>query len=263
MSYITRFFLNLLNLIIPIPGRDIEVPIEATPCLASILPTATTPSAASILPAVATPSIFGIFALDPTGWDPDPTIHVSVMRVDISRSQTEYWVMCYAHPWMADESQSPPCNFLAGVSVTVNPTEMMLNIRRVSFVGRMGRTTIDGTMVRTSETTRISVGGQVTCEIQGSTSASCVGNTTSSFWFQTAMGNDTWGHLTRIETRTVFTSFTDVAAHSIPATITAGFEELPTTTTATTSWNGGGARATGRIHAVLAGVALVGGVVLM
>lgn len=158
MSYITRFFLNLLNLIIPIPGRDIEVPIEATPCIASILPTATTPSAVSILPAVATPSIFSIFALDPTGWDPDPTIHVSVMRVDISRSQTEYWVVCYDHTWIEyDESQPPPCNFLAGVSVTINPTEMMLDIRRVSLVGRIGRTTIHGTTVTTTETTNISV----------------------------------------------------------------------------------------------------------
>lgn len=161
MGYIARFFLALLNLLIPTTDRDLQTPavLVATRIL---LPTVTTPATATgnILPAVATPfapNIFNIFALDPTGWDPTPRIHASVMRVDISRSQTEYWVTCDLHTMIEFKGPSPPCNFLDGVSVTINPTEMMLDIRRETNFGSFGYATINGTRMITVQRTSIIV----------------------------------------------------------------------------------------------------------
>lgn len=71
----------------------------------------------------------GLFVMNsPTATQTTPTISVSIMRVVPTLTQTEYWVDCP----LEDDSKQPPCNWIHGASVTVNPTAMVLNVGRSS-----------------------------------------------------------------------------------------------------------------------------------
>ncbi|KAK4156005.1 hypothetical protein C8A00DRAFT_31169 [Chaetomidium leptoderma] len=210
---------------------------------------------------------FNLFVIDPLGPVPSPTIYASIVRADPSLSQTEYWISC--QPFEDDDYQGPlppaPCHYIHGATVTINPTGMTLQIRRESQLIRAVPT--EGLDVNLTKETFITVTGTATCRIDGTTTASCTGHVTSSPTTITHTGSSTWGTKSSVETETISSAFADVTAHSIPVTVTAGFSNLPTTSTpssTTRSSTAGGAKVTGLAQAVLAGaVALAGGVALV
>ncbi|KAH6847790.1 hypothetical protein B0I37DRAFT_151405 [Chaetomium sp. MPI-CAGE-AT-0009] len=260
MGYITSPFFALLNLIIPITDRrDIEVPALAM---------------------TSTTSVFNLFVIDPTERGPNPTIHAAIWRVDMRQSETRYYINC---PKFIHHPGPGPCNYLDEAFVTASPTGMELGVDRAIEYVLWTDVTINGTGVAMEEHTSISVGGTATCDIYGPTSASCTGHMTSRVSSVTynIPHNSTWGRTSVVDVETISTAFADVAAHSIPVTITAGFGNIPTTTafesipattgfdnipatTTTPSSNDGGGRATRQVYTVVAGaLALAGGVALM
>ncbi|KAH6856472.1 hypothetical protein B0I37DRAFT_76636 [Chaetomium sp. MPI-CAGE-AT-0009] len=211
------------------------------------------PAALAATTTTSASNVFNIFVIDPTGpVAATPVVQASVISVDPALSQTAYWISCemrgsefYGLP------PPPPCNYIGGASVTINPTGMTLRVRRGSQVVSV-RPATDGLGESITRETTITVTATATCAIDGSTSASCTGHMTSQSEATTHRGEQpdrtstatrttttinedsttsTWG-TTSIET--ISTEFGDVAAHSIPVTVTAGLEKIESAATSAT-----------------------------
>ncbi|KAK4236381.1 hypothetical protein C8A03DRAFT_16972 [Achaetomium macrosporum] len=185
------------------------------------------------------------------------SVSASILSADPSRTETAYWIECPLPSGLG--TQSPPCNYIHGASVTMNPTGMALtNNGRSSLIGTATGGE-DG--LETWLQTDILVHATATCRIDGTASASCTGQLTSVATTYSQSLNSTWGESSTTAVETISTTFSDVTRHIIPVEVTAGFENVPTSTTAslrTSRSSGGGAMATGQ--AVLAGVAGVAAV---
>ncbi|GAB1317363.1 hypothetical protein MFIFM68171_07573 [Madurella fahalii] len=208
---------------------------------ATALIVATTPVTASI---DSTPRTTSLFIINPVQPSLIPPVYASIMNVIPSLSQTHYWIMCEVA-----EQDSAPCHYIHGASVTVDPTSMALDIHRETYLGRLRRPTDGEPEAPTedpwrlvTESTLITVGGTATCDIADSTWASCAGQLTSSRRSSTRWGSSVWGSGSDVAIESIRTVFTDVAAHSIPITVTAGLEKVPTATgtaSPTTSYSAG------------------------
>ncbi|KXX79686.1 hypothetical protein MMYC01_202545 [Madurella mycetomatis] len=231
---------------------------------AAAVPTATVPATAGVNLA---PSTTSLFVMDPGQPSSMPTVHASVMRVIPSLSQTQYWIMCEI-----GRSGSPPCDYIDGASVTIDPTGMALNIRRATYIvkvrlprsGEPSAPTDDPRRLVT-ERTSITVRGTASCNIAGSTWASCTGEQASLFEFSTGWESSVWITGGGSHFETISTVLYDIAAHSISITVTGGLEKLPTgTASSTMTHSRAGLRVTRVGRALIAGaVALSSSIALV
>ncbi|KAK4038086.1 hypothetical protein C8A01DRAFT_48263 [Parachaetomium inaequale] len=240
-------------------------------CLLAVLG-AITPAAilAQLTTTTSASETFDLFVMNPTGSGSTPSIYASIISVNPTLSETAYYISCPlsddADDW--GRPQSAPCNYIGGASVTINPTAMTLRLRRESQLVSDALATGGPDETRFVETF-ITVSATATCDIHGSTSASCSGFMTSmpTTGTYSEFGSSTWGVSSTTEVETISTQFADVSAHRIPVSITAGLAKLSTSTTSSTtrSSTGAAARVTGVVGqvAVAGVVALAGGVALI
>ncbi|KAL2168162.1 hypothetical protein VTG60DRAFT_330 [Thermothelomyces hinnuleus] len=218
------------------------------------------------------PRVLSLFAIDLAEPTATPTIQASIVRADDLERETVYWVQCIIDSdFDLDDIGRPPsapCNYLYGASLTLNPSGVTMRIARESQVLSVSNTDVSGDF--TTEETYITVSGTVSCEIHGSSSASCTGDLTSRPTTITYLASSrVLGSHSTVSRETISSEFTDAASHYVPVTVTAGFEELPTTTTSLSSTASTGAAAaaalvTGVRHAAVVGAAaLAGGVALL
>ncbi|KAK3294700.1 uncharacterized protein B0H64DRAFT_375460 [Chaetomium fimeti] len=208
-------------------------------------------------------NVFNLFVIDPTGPVATPVVQASVISVDPDLLQTAYWITCEIRGGEFQGRPLPaPCNYVGGASVTINPTAMTLNVRRGSQVVSVDPATGASDGATTRETI-ITVTATATCDIHGSTSASCTGHMTSRSAVSThhagqADGTDGTATPTTIDnsgprstawdgtsTETISTRFADVAAHRIPVTVTAGLEKLEAAASSTGATVAGTSSSTG------------------